>query len=165
MKNGVLIIILSLLATFAHANITATVESPQSCTLCGMNRTNFAYSRMLAVFADGTATGFCSLHCLAVEMQQKDCKRISSIKVADYSTYKLTDAKTAVWVIGGSMNGVMTSEAKWAFVGMEEAQKFVATYGGRISTFVQALEAATNEVKAQAAEELAIERELSRELR
>ncbi len=35
--------------------------------------------------------------------------------VADYGTKKLIDAEKAIWVVGGSVQGVMTRNAKWAF--------------------------------------------------
>jgi nitrous oxide reductase accessory protein NosL len=165
MKNCVPIVILSLLATFAYAEIITAIEAPKFCLQCGMDRTMFAHSRMLVAFVDGTTTGVCSLHCATVEIQKNEQKRVSLLKVADYAIHTLIDARTAVWVVGGDKSGVMTSEAKWAFARLEDAQRFVKNHGGMIRSFDQALSAATKEVMAQIAEELAVESELKRELR
>jgi nitrous oxide reductase accessory protein NosL len=72
---------------------------------------------------------------------------VSSIKVADYQTEKLIDAKTAIWVIGGDQGGIMTDTPKWAFGKKENAEKFVKAHGGRITGFDEALELALGEIK------------------
>ena len=140
------------------------VESPKACQLCGMDRTAFAHSRMLIIYADGTTMGTCSLHCAAEELQQNPAKSVRALLVADYLTKELIDAKTATWVVGGQRPGVMTALAKWAFAEAEEAGKFMAANGGMINSFTQALNAATLEVLAQAEEDRAVERELLRQL-
>jgi nitrous oxide reductase accessory protein NosL len=83
--------------------------------------------------------------------------------VADYTTKKLLNAKSAVWVVGGSKAGVMTAVAKWAFAGMEEAQSFIKNNGGSVKSFEQAKESATTEVLKLLAEEQDVEREILRE--
>lgn len=140
------------------------IESPKACQLCGMDRTAFAHSRMLIIYADGATMGACSLHCAAEELQENRAKPLRSLLVADYRTKELIDAKTATWVVGGRKPGVMTALAKWAFAGAEDARKFMADNGGMINSFAQALNAATLEVLAQAEEERAVERELLRQL-
>ena len=139
-----MILVLSLAAVCA-AFAAHKVENPQSCQQCGMDRVFFAHSRMLIVYADGTAVGECSLNCAVVEMKQNKGKKVKSLMVADYATKELTDAKTAAWVVGGKKSGVMTSQAKWAFAGKEGAQKFVKENGGRITTFDEALALALKE--------------------
>lgn len=121
------------------------VEQPESCTKCGMDRTAFAHSRMLVVYEDGTSVGTCSLHCTATEMKGASDKKIQSIKVADYTTKKLIDAKSATWVIGGRKKGVMTPVAKWAFAGKQDAEAFVRENGGSLATFDEALKKAEAE--------------------
>ncbi len=161
MKHITLILTMLVLIPLAAA---AKVEAPERCIQCGMDRTVFAHSRMLISYTDGTGAGVCSLYCAVTEMRRDKKKLVSSLMVADYSTHKLIDSETAHWVVGGSQNGVMTSEAKWAFAGREEAQRFVKEHGGKIRSFDQALDAASTEVIAQADEALAVERELQREL-
>jgi copper chaperone NosL len=117
------------------------VKEIPSCKYCGMNRETFAHSRMLVEYNDGTKEGTCSLHCVAVDLALNLDKAPKAIRVGDYGTKGLINAETAVWVIGGSKPGVMTKNAKWAFAGKGDAEKFQRENGGRIATFDEALEA------------------------
>ena len=72
-------------------------------------------------------------------------KQVKSLLVADDRSRKLTDARMAVWVIGGAKSGVMTTVPKWAFAVSSDAQKFVKENGGRVSTFNEALDMAVKE--------------------
>lgn len=124
----------------------AAVEHPKSCNACGMDRTVFAQSRMLITYEDGASVGVCSIHCAAAELRMSKSKAVKSLQVADYSTLKLLDAKTAVWVVGGELRGTMTQTAKWAFAKDAEAQAFVAAHGGKVTPFDQVLKLAEAEV-------------------
>lgn len=139
----VLSIILPLNSFAAAAD---TVESPKACKLCGMDRTAFARSRMLIVYADGSSAGICSIRCAAVELNQNKGRQVKSLMVADYPTLELTDAKTATWVIGGRIQGVMTSVAKWAFAKEKDAQNFVQENEGKVVSFDQAMKAVEEEI-------------------
>jgi nitrous oxide reductase accessory protein NosL len=165
MKNIVAFSILFLLLTSSFAAAMEMVESPKSCEKCGMDRTAFAQSRMLVIYADGTAVGVCSLHCAAEELQQNKGRQVRSLMVADYPTKELIDAGTATWVVGGKKQGVMTAKAKWAFARAEDARRFMEENGGSAHSFDQAMNAAVMEVIAQAAEEKAVELEMLRELK
>jgi nitrous oxide reductase accessory protein NosL len=127
-------------------NEADAIENPRACQVCGMDRTVFARSRMLIVYADGTAVGVCSIHCAAEELKRHKDKEVKSLMVADYVTKKLIDAKTATWVIGGDKEGVMTSVPKWAFARQEEAQEFVKENGGKQASFDEAMKAAEEEL-------------------
>ena len=145
MKILLMLLSVSLLFTCGAAFAAGKVETPKSCQQCGMDRELFSYSRMLIVYADGTSVGECSLNCAVVEMKQNRGKQVKSLKVADYKTKELIDASSAAWVVGGKKSGVMTSEAKWAFAGKENAQQFVRENGGKVTTFDEALELAIKE--------------------
>jgi nitrous oxide reductase accessory protein NosL len=101
---------------------------------------------MLIEYADNSVVGLCSLHCVAVDLAGHPEKSVKSLKVADYRTKELIDAKTAIWVIGGAQKGVMTFVPKWAFSKNEDAQAFVQENGGEITTFDAALKAANAEL-------------------
>ena len=146
MKKFITLLIICTLFAFATAGAAGTVESPKACRQCNMDRTVFDQSRMLIVYADGTTVGLCSVHCAAADMKQNKDKQVKSLMVADYTTKDLTDARTAIWVIGGNKAGVMTSVAKWAFAREEEAQKFVLENGGKVVPFDQAMKAAEEEI-------------------
>ena len=131
--------------TGVAANAAEPVENPASCKQCGMDRVAFSYSRMLILYADGTTVGTCSLNCAAVEMKENKGKQVKALKVADYYSKKLVDARSAEWVIGGAKSGVMTEMPKWAFAKKGDALKFVSENGGRVTTFDEALNLALRE--------------------
>ena len=119
----------------------ADMENLPECTYCGMSRHQYAYSRALVIYEDGTVAGTCSIHCAAIDLAVNMNKPVNSIMIADYHTRKLTDAEKAVWVIGGEKSGVMTKRAKWAFEKREGAEQFINDNGGRISTFDEVMKA------------------------
>ncbi len=118
------------------------VQKHRSCSYCGMDRGAFAHSRMLIVYDDGTRVGTCSIHCAATDLSIKLDKTPGSIHVAAYNTKKLIDAEQAVWVIGGTKQGVMSKRAKWAFASETDARAFIEENGGTIATFDDAIKAA-----------------------
>jgi nitrous oxide reductase accessory protein NosL len=113
-----------------------------SCSYCGMNRTEFAHSRVYIQYEDGSSFGACSLHCAALDLALKIDKTVKSIQVGDYDTKELVDAEKAIWTIGGSKMGVMTKRAKWAFANKENAEAYIKTNGGSIAGFEDAMKAA-----------------------
>jgi len=142
-----LVLLLGFVAFGAGAACAAAVEMPADCVHCGMNRTTFSHSRMLIEYADGTSVGTCSINCVAVDLAANPGKKVKAVKVADYNTKELIDAKTATWVMGGSKKGVMTMEPKWAFAAKADAEKFVKEFGGTIVTYDAALKAASKSPK------------------
>ena len=117
------------------------VEAPDSCKHCGMDRTTFAHSRMVVTYIDSSSAGTCSINCVVTDLKEAK-KEVKSFQVADYNSKKLTDAKTATWVIGGSKKGVMTKTAKWAFAEKSDADAFIKANGGKLASFDEALKAA-----------------------
>ncbi len=117
------------------------IKKYPSCPLCGMDRKQYSYSRMLIEYAEGLARGTCSLHCTASEMTVNRDKTLKGLKVADYNSRKLLPAEKAFWVIGGSKTGVMTRRAKWAFREQKEAMAFIKENNGRLADFQQAMRA------------------------
>ncbi len=123
---------------FAHEDI----EKHLSCPHCGMDRANFAHSRMYIEYDDGSSVGTCSLHCAALDLAINIGKSPKTIQAGDYNTKDLIDAEKAYWVLGGSKMGVMTKRAKWAFAKKEDAEKFIKENGGELITFEDAIMAA-----------------------
>lgn len=117
------------------------IEEFPFCKYCGMDRNTFAHSRMLITYDDGTVVGMCSLHCAAVDIALSTDTPIASIKVGEFTSKKLIDAETALWVIGGDKTGVMTKRAKWAFENNQDAEAFVMKNGGKLAVFDEALKA------------------------
>lgn len=118
------------------------VKIAPSCLYCAMDRTQFAHSRMLVTYDDGSKVGTCSIHCLALDLIKNINKTPLVIEVGDYINKLLIDAEKAYWVIGGNRPGVMTAEGKWAFAHRVYAEKFIRDHGGTLATFDEAMQAA-----------------------
>jgi copper chaperone NosL len=145
MKKSFLIIGLFLSVLFLTGGMLFAQEDIQkhkACGYCGMNRGEYAHSRMLITYDDGTEVGTCSIHCSATDLGINLDKTPKSIQVGDYKTKKLIDAEKAVWVIGGEKPGVMSKRAKWAFEQEADARDFIKTNGGILATFDEAIKAA-----------------------
>jgi copper chaperone NosL len=145
MKIKILLFAAFLLTVFLMSgNVLFAQEDTQkhkSCPYCGMDREQYAHSRTLITYDDGSEVGTCSVHCAAVELSLKLDKTPNSIQVGDYNTKKLIDAEKAIWVIGGNKPGVMSKNAKWAFEKRADAEAYMSTNGGTIASFDQAMKA------------------------
>ncbi|HJV34037.1 nitrous oxide reductase accessory protein NosL [Geomonas sp.] len=139
-----LIIASLLIAVVAGVALAASPDLDQfaTCKYCGMDRSQYSRSRMLIQYDDGSSLATCSLHCAVVDLAVNIDKTPLHTYVGDCQSGKLIDAETAVWVIGGSRQGVMTSNPKWAFETRERAESFVRENGGTISTFDESVSAA-----------------------
>jgi copper chaperone NosL len=133
-----LFIITSAVTVLAQEDIT---QAP-NCKYCGMDREKFGHSRMVIEFDDRSSVGTCSLHCAAIELAVAIDKTPSVLWVADYSSKKLIDAEKAFWVIGGSKQGVMTKQPKWAFAVQTDAESFIKESGGKLATYDNAIKIA-----------------------
>jgi len=126
---------------YAVDETTDDIAKHPDCFYCGMDRTEFAHSRVQIKYDDGSILGVCSLHCAALDMALFADKMPVFFGVGDYKTKKLIDAEKAHWVIGGDKAGVMTPRAKWAFENKAEADEFIKAHGGTAAGFEDALEA------------------------
>ncbi|MEN6440957.1 MAG: nitrous oxide reductase accessory protein NosL [Syntrophobacter sp.] len=139
--------------TFAFVPIVPAandISAHKACKACGMDREQFSSSRVLLEYPDGSQAGLCSIHCAAKEMAGAK-KSPGVIRVADYNTRELIDAKTASWVLGGKIQGVMTTRAKWAFGTRAAAEAFIERNGGELASFDTAMKAASDELDTDAA--------------
>lgn len=118
------------------------IERHRSCAHCGMDRKTYDFSRMVVLPRDGEPVGVCSLHCAVKEIDGNPGRAVKSILVADFGSRKPIDAETAVWVMGGDRPGVMTDRPKWAFATRGDADAFIASHGGNVVSWAQALDAA-----------------------
>lgn len=137
--NIVICLVLFISALTTPAFAVEKIEAPATCQRCGMSRAYPSRNRMLVVYADGVTIGTCSLHCTAAMMRENNARLLASVKVADFRTGRLIDARTATWVIGSKEKGTMSSVAKVAFATRQEALAFVKGTGGVITSFIQAL--------------------------
>ena len=144
MKKGLFFVTL-LVASLLLSSITLAqddIKKHAACKYCGMNRTQFAHSRIFIEYEDGSTEGTCSVHCSAIDFALNIDKTPKTIYVGDYNTKQLVDVERAIWIIGGNKPGVMTKRAKWAFAKKEDAEKFRSENGGDLATFDQAIKAA-----------------------
>jgi len=105
------------------------------CAYCGMDRKQYAYSRVLLRYRDGSAVGLCSLHCAGIDLALHPEKGPAQIMAGTYDRGNLVDAEKAIWVLGGSKQGVMSIRGKWAFESKEDAEAFMREFGGSITGF------------------------------
>jgi copper chaperone NosL len=124
------------------AQVQDDLQAYPACKYCGMDRKQFAHSRMLIEYEGAPAAATCSIHCVAVDFALNIDKMPKTISVGDYDSKALIDAEKAYWVIGGSQMGVMSKRAKWAFGKKDYAEKFVKANGGQLATFDEAMKAA-----------------------
>jgi len=117
------------------------IQKYPSCKYCGMDRLQFAHSRVLIEYEDGTTQGTCSLHCTAIDLALNIDKAPKVIYVGDFGTKKLVNTEKAFWVIGGNRMGVMTQRAKWAFEQKKDAEMFMKDNGGAQASFEEAMKA------------------------
>jgi nitrous oxide reductase accessory protein NosL len=130
-----------LFACFA-ADAADLVEHHKHCQQCGMDMAGYDRSRMVIVYADGTTVEACSLQCAIENMKQNKDKQAKSLMVADYTTKKLIDAKSAIWVVGGKKEQAMTPLPKWAFAKEKDARDFVTENSGEVTSFEEVMRAA-----------------------
>jgi nitrous oxide reductase accessory protein NosL len=133
------VLLLLLLPALSPAADDDLAKHP-SCRFCGMDRQKWNFSRVFLQYDDGTTEGTCSIHCAAVDLALNLDKSPAATLVADYGTKQLIDATTAVWVIGGKKQGVMTKRAKWAFGTRADADAFIRENEGAIVTFDEVME-------------------------
>lgn len=148
--SACMLVIMAVMTLSANLYAQNDIGEHRDCVGCGMDRKAYGFSRMLVTYDNGTAAGFCSLHCVAIELAQNPSRKLKSIDVADRDTRKLIDVEKAYWVIGGNKAGVMTKIAKWAFAEKSDAEKFIKNHGGRLASFKEALDEASREVMQEA---------------
>lgn len=143
MKAAFAIIPLAVVLFYAIASTQELqdIQDLPACKYCNMNRAQYAHSRVLVVYDDGTRFGGCSIYCAAIDLAINLDRSPTSIRVGDYYSKALIDAETAYWVIGGIPIGVMTRRGKWAFLRKEDAERFIAENSGKLATFEQILKA------------------------
>jgi copper chaperone NosL len=122
------------------AAVIEDIQSHPACPICGMDRQQYAHSRMLIDYREGPV-GTCSIHCVGVDIAVNRHKTVRGIFAADYAGRQLVPAKTAFWVIGGDRSGVMTNRAKWAFGNRTDAEAFIRDHCGKLAAFDDAIKA------------------------
>jgi nitrous oxide reductase accessory protein NosL len=122
--------------------ISNDIPTQPQCAYCGMDRKQYAYSRVLLRYSDGSEVGLCSVHCAGIDLALHPEKGPAQIMAGTFDRGNLVDAEKAVWVLGGSKQGVMSIRGKWAFERKEDAEAFMREFGGSITSFRNVMTAA-----------------------
>ena len=132
----------SKLATKQPVLVQQGKEKPW-CPICGMSIKKFYKTSHLAMLQTGKNRQYCSIRCLAVDMQKNDIDK-KTIQVIDAKTEKPIDATSAFYVVGSKVFGTMSKVSKLAFKDREDALNFIKHYKGKIVSFDTALTMAQN---------------------
>jgi copper chaperone NosL len=111
------------------------------CPYCGMDRTEYHFSRHLVHYSDDLVDGTCSIHCAAVSLSVNLDRVPKAIYAPDNGSGEaikpLTNAEAATYVIGGDHKGVMTKKPKTSFASKVAAE--AAKGDGELADFDKAL--------------------------
>jgi len=113
------------------------------CPYCGMDRTQYSYSRHLVQYEDNLVDGTCSIHCLAISLSLNLDRGPKTIYAADFGAAAevkpLVPVDKATYVIGSKLKGTMTANSKVAFAEKAQAEAAMAKEGGKLASFDEAL--------------------------
>ncbi len=118
------------------------IKTHPECKYCRMSREQFADTRALVDYDDGSTVGTCTIHCLSIDLSLSTDKTPKSIMAADYYSKKLVDAEKAFWVLGEKRAGTPSIRGKRAFEDKKDATKFIKENGGQLATFDRVMKAA-----------------------
>lgn len=125
-----------------ETTILQTGKDKMYCPNCGMYLPKFWKTSHAVEFNDGTFRQFCSIYCLAEQLEITELRgkenTIKKYLVVDVTTNKYIDASKAVYVVGSSKKGTMTTTSKYAFKNKKDAEAFSAKNGGTITDFTGA---------------------------
>ncbi len=116
----------------------------QFCVKCGMDLVRF-YKTSHASEYKGKQYQYCSIHCLEDHLGEGIV--LKNPRVVDVGSLKLISVATAHYVVGSKKRGTMSRVSKYAFLKLEDAQKFQAKNGGEIMNFNKAREKAQEDFK------------------
>ncbi len=125
---------------FDKATLLQKGKEKASCPVCGMKLPMFYKTNHAAKFHDHDKQ-YCSIHCLAEDLNINKSP-LTDLKVVDTKTLKFIDAKTAFYVVGSKKSATMSRVSKYAFGKKADAETFVKRYGGKITSFDEALKVA-----------------------
>ena len=139
LKTLLLLLTLSLaLFAFDKSYSNGKIMGKSSCSICSMSIKKFYKTSHAVVYNDGKKEHFCSMSCLAKVMKKR--KDIKTTYVADASTGKLINAKSATYIIGSDVPSTMGAKnSKLAFASKSSAKAFQKKHGGNIGSFAIAL--------------------------
>lgn len=123
--------------------LTGELEKYAKCPYCGMDRTQYHFTRHLIHYNDDLVDGTCSIHCAAISLSLNLDRTPKAIYAPDNSApgdiKPLLEVEKLTYVIGGGQRAVMSKTPKTTFASKEQAQAIVAKEGGELADFNKAL--------------------------
>ena len=159
MKQILFLLIVSLSLVAGSFTKNTTVSNPVLvqdgkkklwCSVCGMNLKKFYKTSHIASLEDKTKHQYCSIRCLAVDMQSHKIDK-DTIYVIDAKTQKAIKAQEAYYVVKSKVKGTMSKVSKIAFKNLADAKAFKKKYRGKIVDFTTALQMAQNSLSSDIA--------------
>ncbi|MEA2110956.1 MAG: nitrous oxide reductase accessory protein NosL [Campylobacterota bacterium] len=117
----------------SKATLLQKSETKMFCPTCGMHLPMF-YKTNHAAKVNGVEQQFCSIHCLADEMENNNVP-LTDIRVVDVTSLKFIDVSKATYVVGSDVKGTMTMVSKYAFANKADAKAFATKNGGKLLNF------------------------------
>jgi copper chaperone NosL len=120
------------------------------CPVCGMKLESFYKTSHFATLENSKERQYCSIRCLAVDMQEYTID-LSSVRVVDAKSEKVIKADDAFYVLASDVAGTMTKVSKLAFEHKKDALEFIKQHGGKLVSFKEALSAAQDSLASDVA--------------
>ncbi len=133
MKIKILILVLVLLfpvSIFAQMDILKPDLGKKLgiCSACGMD----VFEKMMTrveIAVEDTIYHACGIGCATAIMEGKNVK---DVKVIDFKTFKLVDARKSWFVVGSVISPVRAMLPEFSFASKKEADEFTKIYGGKV---------------------------------
>jgi len=120
------------------------------CPVCGMKIESFYKTSHAATLPNGEKRQYCSIRCLAVDMQEYSID-LATVEAVDAHSEKIIKAQEAFYVLGSEVPGTMSKTSKLAFEKKSDAEAFSKEHGGTLATFEEALAHAKDSLKSDIA--------------
>lgn len=108
------------------------------CSACGME----VFEKMMTrveISVDDSIYHACGIGCALAIMEGKNVKLV---KVIDFKTFKLIDAKDSYFVVGSVISPVRAMLPEFSFAKKDDANNFVKIYGGQVLNYDSMVELA-----------------------
>ena len=119
-------------------SLSAEGPGREDCAVCGMWIDQNMHTRLVIETSDHSSLKFCSFACASKYLSGHASDAVD-IKVADYLSADLTEARAAYYVIGSDAPPVMSSISTVAFASKSDALEFIKLHKGKLTTFDAAL--------------------------
>ncbi len=117
------------------------------CSVCGME----VFEKMMTrveILVDTTVYHACGIGCATTIIDEHN-QNVKDVKVIDFKTFKLVDARKASFVVGSVISPVRAMLPEFSFLKKKDAEDFVKIYGGRILKYEEMSELARKIRKAK----------------